>query len=136
MHPLRILIVDDIPHVRQELRRALEAAGEASGIELHICGEAGSGSEAVVKARQLQPEIVLLDLLMPGMDGFDAAPMIKSACPNACIVALSVLDGPEARQKAAQCQIDTFFVKGVSMMDLIHTYCPKNERKVENEHQL
>jgi DNA-binding NarL/FixJ family response regulator len=70
----RILIADDDASVRQLLRRILE---EHPGWQ--VCGEASNGRDAVVKAKQLSPDVVVMDLAMPQMNGFDAAREISKS---------------------------------------------------------
>lgn len=64
---VRVLLVDDHPVVRSGLRALLEASGRAE-----VVGEASSGEEGVTKARSLEPDIVIMDVSMPGMDGIEA----------------------------------------------------------------
>ena len=75
---LKILVVDDEKAVRAALQRLLRTQ---PGWE--IVGEASGGSEAIGKAKELQPDVVILDLSMPGMSGLEAAPQIKKAYPAA-----------------------------------------------------
>jgi two-component system, NarL family, response regulator LiaR len=85
---VRILIVDDHAVVRQGLRMFL-----GLDTEFEIVGEAVDGAQAVVLARQLRPDVVLMDLLMPGMDGIHATAAIRSELPDTEVVALtSVLE--------------------------------------------
>jgi two-component system, NarL family, response regulator LiaR len=85
---IRILIADDHGVVRQGLRMYL-----GSDSELEIVGEARDGAEAVKLARQLQPDVVLMDLLMPEMDGIAATAAIRRELPDTEVVALtSVLE--------------------------------------------
>jgi CheY-like chemotaxis protein len=67
----RILLVDDSPAMRRNLRREFEGAGWV------VCGEATNGEEAIVKAEQLRPQVILLDLSMPGINGLTAARRLK-----------------------------------------------------------
>jgi NarL family two-component system response regulator LiaR len=85
---VRILIADDHAVVRQGLRMFL-----GLDPEFQIVGEAADGAEAVSLARQLRPDVVLMDLLMPGMDGIQATAAIRSEVPETEVVALtSVLE--------------------------------------------
>lgn len=85
---IRILIVDDHAVVRQGLRMFLDLDSE-----LEIIGEAENGQQAVKLAHELQPDVILMDLLMPVMNGIDAITTIKSALPQIEIIALtSVLE--------------------------------------------
>ncbi len=86
--PVRVLIADDHSIVRQGLRMFL-----SSDPELEIVGEARDGAEAVTLARQLHPDVVLMDLLMPIMDGIRATAAIRREAPDTEVVALtSVLE--------------------------------------------
>ncbi|HYL16849.1 MAG TPA: response regulator transcription factor [Terriglobales bacterium] len=73
----RILIADDNPHMRQILRNLLE-----QNPEWQICGEAADGQDAISKVRQLAPDLVILDFLMPGMNGLDVAREISKVAPQ------------------------------------------------------
>jgi DNA-binding NarL/FixJ family response regulator len=85
---IRILIVDDHAVVRQGLRMFL-----ALDPDLEIVGEAGDGAEAVEQARRLEPDVVLMDLLMPKMDGVAATAAIRRDLPGVEVIALtSVLE--------------------------------------------
>ena len=110
----RVLIVDDSPQVRQELRTLLTLAGE-----IEIVGEAADGVEAIRLTEALQPEVVLMDLEMPVLDGYEAARQIKSRWPACRVVALTVHGYEAARQKASQAGVDVFLVKGVSVETLV-----------------
>jgi two-component system, NarL family, response regulator LiaR len=81
---IRVLIADDHSVVRQGLRMFL-----SSDPELEIVGEAPSGAEAVSLARRLRPDVVLMDLLMPGMDGIRATAAIRAEVPDTEVVALT-----------------------------------------------
>ena len=81
---IRILIVDDHGVVRQGLRMYL-----AADPELQVIGEARDGAEAIELARQLRPDVVLMDLLMPGVDGIKATRAIRAELPETEVVALT-----------------------------------------------
>jgi len=86
--PVRILIADDHSVVRQGLRMFL-----GLDPELEVVGEAANGAEAVVQAHALRPDVVLMDVLMPGMDGVTATRKIRTELPDTEVIALtSVLD--------------------------------------------
>src|SRR5919199_1271505 len=80
---IRVLIVDDHPHTRAALAGLLEQTGFA------IVGEAEDGREAVERARELQPDLVLLDLTMPGVSGLEALPVVRAAAPACEVVVLT-----------------------------------------------
>ncbi len=83
----QILIVDDNAVIRSVLRALIEIKGR-----FEVCGEANSGLDGVQQSKTLQPDLVLLDLRMPGMNGLEAAPLIKAASPNASIVLFTLYD--------------------------------------------
>ena len=80
-----VLIVDDYPAVRSAIRAGLE---RYSGF--FICGEAVDGVDAIEKATKLKPDLILLDLSMPRMNGMEAAPALKRLMPHVLIVAFSM----------------------------------------------
>jgi len=86
----RILIVDDHPLTRDALSGLLSQNG------FEVVGEAGSGDEAVARAREVAPDLVLLDLSMPEMDGLTALPRLREAAPNAEIVVLTASEDEES----------------------------------------
>jgi DNA-binding NarL/FixJ family response regulator len=90
----RILIVDDHPLTRQALAALLEQHGFA------VVGQAGDGREAIEAARGLQPDLVLLDLSMPELDGLDALPRLREAAPD-CEVVVLTASGTEENLLAA-----------------------------------
>jgi len=79
----RVLIVDDHPHTRDALASLLGAHG------FDVCGVACDGEEALVKAERLQPDLVLLDLSMPGLDGLTALPLLRHTAPRCEVVVLT-----------------------------------------------
>ena len=81
---MKILIVDDHEALRAGVRTVLEAHG------LEVCGEAGNGLEALQKATELQPDLVILDITMPVLDGFSAAREISKRLPRTGILLLSM----------------------------------------------
>ena len=130
--PLRLMIVDDVPVVRQGLRTALVLAASVLGITLEIAGEAENGSQAVDMANGLQPDAVLMDLEMPVMDGFAASRRIKSTAPQVAVLILSVHDTPEAREKAAQAGVDGFIVKGAPVSEILQNLLDLFRRSSKN----
>lgn len=81
--PERILIVDDHPLTRSALAALLQQHG------FDVVGEAGDGEAAIREARELGPDLVLLDLSLPGMNGLEALPQLRDAAPNAEVVVLT-----------------------------------------------
>jgi DNA-binding NarL/FixJ family response regulator len=118
----RVLIVDDSPQVRQELRTLLPLAGD-----IEIVGEAADGWEAIRLARALQPEVVLMDLEMPLLDGYEATRQIKADSSSCRVVALTVYGSPASRDQASEAGVDAFLVKGVSVEDLVQAIFERRE---------
>jgi DNA-binding NarL/FixJ family response regulator len=85
----RILIVDDHPLTREALSGLLAHNG------FDVCGEAAGGEEAIGLAAQVQPDLVLLDLTMPGIDGLQAMPRLREAAPGASVVVLTAAEDEE-----------------------------------------
>lgn len=81
---VRILIVDDHEIFRRGLRSLLE-----SRTDWEVCGEATDGQDAVDKAKQLQPDVIVLDITMPRLNGLDATALLRKEVPEAKIVILS-----------------------------------------------
>jgi len=110
----RVLIVDDNPQVRQELRTLLPLAGD-----IEVVGEAADGAEAIRLAQALQPQVILMDLEMPVLDGYEATRQIKACSPSCRVVALTVHGYEAAQQKAMQAGADMFLVKGAALESLV-----------------
>src|SRR5438094_1805324 len=90
----RILLVDDHPLTRSALAGLLQQHG------FEIVGEAADGEEAIVRAGELQPDLILLDLSMPGLDGLSALPRLREAAPS-CEVVVLTASGEEKNLLAA-----------------------------------
>lgn len=113
---IKLLIVDDQERVRQDLRTALQLM---QGLE--VVGEAADGFEAVRQAEDLGPDVVLMDLKMPGMDGFEATRQIKARHLARGVVALTIYGDDSAREQAARAGADAFVEKGTPIQALAET---------------
>ena len=111
--PWRVLLVDDSDDMRMLLRIKLE-----SWDHYEVVGEAGDGESAVRLATEQQPDLVMLDLAMPEMDGLQALPLIREAVPHVRVVVLSGFDQGLMADKARAAGADGFVEKGVPMEDL------------------
>src|SRR5712692_3673023 len=113
----RVVLVDDDEANRRLLREVLESEG------LRVVAEAGSGTEgAEVVARQPQPCVVLMDLRMPDMGGFEATRMIRRDAPASQVVILTAYDEPLPRKSAVEVGAYAYLVKGCApqlMRDVI-----------------
>jgi len=96
----RVIVVDDRPHFRLLLRRVVEATG------FEVVGEADSGERAVAAAAELYPELVLMDVEMPGVDGIEAARRIKRDRPSTVVVLVSADHPDDLPPGAASCLAD------------------------------
>ena len=103
---LRVQICDDNGHIRAALRRLLE--GEP---DITVVGEASRAEEAIEQARERQPDVLILDVAMPGQSGLDALPDLRSASPATAIVMLSLHDDPVYERHARAAGADGYVAK-------------------------
>jgi DNA-binding NarL/FixJ family response regulator len=108
----RLLVVDDHAMLRAALVDLLDQAG------FEVVGEAGDGADAVAMAKQLEPDVVLMDLRMPVLGGLDATRMIKDASPATQVVLLSAFESPALEQQAEEVGCFAYLVKGGPPGDL------------------
>lgn len=113
---VRVLLVDDHKGVRAGLKVLLESTGRVD-----VVGEASSGEEAVEKARILKPDIVTMDLAMPGMGGVEATRHITELGPEAKVLVLTVHDEDEFLIPALAAGAAGFLDKSVADSDLLGT---------------
>ena len=111
---LRILVADDHAFVRQGLRTLLEARSGWT-----VCGEAVTGREAIEKTRQLQPDVIVLDIHMPESDGLEAARSIVATNPRSEILILTVDESEEAIRSASEAGAHGVVMKSDAADDLI-----------------
>jgi DNA-binding NarL/FixJ family response regulator len=102
----RVLVVDDHPVVREGVRMFL--AGQPG---LEVVGEAEDGGDAVKKLKEIQADVVLLDLVMPKMNGLEALPGIRRARPKARVIAFTVHNTREHVQQAMAAHVDGYLLK-------------------------
>ena len=114
---IRVLVVDDHTVVRKGLCSLLSA--EKYGI--HVVGEAADGWEAIQQARQLQPEVILLDLAMPGMGGLEAIPAIRQGNPEARILILTSFAEDDQVVAAINAGAMGYLMKDSSPDELVNT---------------
>ncbi len=110
---IRVLIVDDHAVVREGLRSFLELQ---DGIE--VAGEAGDGEEAIALAAELSPDVVLMDLVMPGLDGLGAMRALRSLAPRARVIVLTSFLEDERVLPAIQAGAAGYLLKNVAPPEL------------------
>lgn len=103
---MRILVVDDNNTVRTGIRSLLRSLGG-----FLVCGEAAGGVAAVEKDRELRPDVILMDVSMPRMDGLQAARIIRRELPETKVIIVSQNDPAIVRAQAANVQADAFIAK-------------------------
>ncbi|WP_438855435.1 response regulator [Agromyces sp. M3QZ16-3] len=112
--PTRVLLVDDQELVRVGFRLILERAG------LEVVGEAGDGAEGVAAAADLSPDVVLMDIRMPVMDGIEATRRILAADATRRVLALTTFDLDDVVFAAVRAGASGFLLKDVPPADLVH----------------
>ncbi|TMK66248.1 MAG: response regulator transcription factor [Actinobacteria bacterium] len=111
---LRVLVVDDHPAFRRALTSALRMVKS-----IEVAGEAGGGVAATQQARALAPDLVIMDLSMPDIDGITAMREIHQARPKLPIVFLTAHADPGMEREAREAGASGFLAKGVSLEDLV-----------------
>src|ERR1700731_4014673 len=110
----RVLIVDDNTGVRSLLRQLFE-----SEPDFEVSGEAENGRDAVEKAENLKPDLIILDLVMPVMTGLDAAPLLRKLLPDTRIILFTVQEGREVERLARAAGIHAVVSKTQAVSELI-----------------
>ena len=111
--PIRVMIVDDHAMVRTGLATFLEVSDD-----LDLVGQATNGQEAVELCEQFQPDVILMDLVMPEMDGVTATRIIRERWPQVQVIALTSFQEKELVQDALEAGAISYLLKNVSMDDL------------------
>lgn len=114
MSKIRVFLADDHQLFREGIRSLL---GRAQDIE--VVGEAGDGQDAVVKVKTLLPDVVLMDISMPGINGLEAAAQIREAAPSVKVLILTVHETNQYVSQMLQVGAAGYVVKSVSSTDLV-----------------
>jgi DNA-binding NarL/FixJ family response regulator len=112
--PVRVLLADDHAMVRQGLRSLLDGYGDVS-----VIGEAADGDEVIQLARSLQPDVVVMDVNMPGTDGIEATRILKGEQPTITVIGLSVHTNREIEQSMRAAGATEFLTKEAAV-DRLH----------------
>ena len=112
---MRILLVDDHQILRDGIRRGLEAAGE------DVVGEASNGEEAIELTRATRPDVVLMDLSMPVLDGVTATRRINEEMPDTKVIVLTMHDDPQRTRAAISAGAVGYLTKGTSFSEVLAT---------------
>ncbi|MDO8673822.1 MAG: response regulator transcription factor [Dehalococcoidia bacterium] len=111
---IRVLIVDDHGILRAGITMLLQSQGD-----MELAGEATTGREAIGAADRLEPDVVLMDLSMPDLDGFEATKAIKARHPNIAVLALTMYDSEEHFFKALDAGASGYVPKRAASTDLL-----------------
>jgi DNA-binding NarL/FixJ family response regulator len=115
MESIRVLLVDDHALFREGLAGILNAQPD-----FEVVGEAGDGLEALVKARELVPDLILMDIAMPGCDGLEATRRIKQELPAVTIVMLTVRDEEEKLFEAIKSGAQGYLLKSIRSREMLN----------------
>jgi DNA-binding NarL/FixJ family response regulator len=111
---IRILVVDDHPIVRQGLKTLLEGHSD-----WQVVGEASDGAEAIAKAKDLNPDVMVLDVTMPRMNGLEACRLLRRQSPGLEILFVTQHDSPQMMREALDAGARGYVVKSNAARDLL-----------------
>lgn len=126
MEKIKLLVVDDVPQTRKDIIRLLYFEED-----MQVVGEAGDGKEALQKIAELAPDVVLMDINMPGMDGITATEMTTRLYPRTAVIIISIQGEPEYLKKAMVAGARDYLVKPLSSEEMAVTI-----RAVHRQQQL
>jgi DNA-binding NarL/FixJ family response regulator len=123
--PIRILLVDDHPIVRQGLKTLLEGR-----VGWEVIGEAADGVEAVEKAKNLTPDVMVLDVTMPRMNGLEACRVLRRQSPELEILFVTQHDSPQMMREALEAGARGYVVKSNAARDLLEAVEAVSQHRV------
>jgi len=112
--PLRVLVVDDNQSIRRAIRQLLQTQ-----VDIEVIGEAVDGIDAIRKTRTYRPDVILMDLAMPTMNGFEAVRQIKKESPTTQVLFLSQLDSDAFTREALAVGASGYILKSNASKQLI-----------------
>jgi two-component system, NarL family, response regulator DegU len=122
--PVKVMIVDDHNLVREGLKAVF-----AQGDEIDVVGEAGSGEEAIEMVEKVKPDVILMDISMPGINGIQATKQIRDKHPDAKIVILTMLDQEGYVYEAIKAGATGYMLKSTSSDELVNAIQTVNDGK-------
>ena len=114
--PIRVLVADDHGLMREAIRLALEPE-----CDIEVAGEAERGDEVLPRIREARPDVLLLDIRMPGMDGLEVLGRVRAQFPDVKVAMLSAVDEPEVAARALECGAVAYLGKRVEASALAST---------------
>jgi len=114
MDPIRVLIADDHPFYRQGVNTMLSVAPD-----IEIAGEVASGDEAIAQTASLQPDVILMDLKMPGINGIEATRRILHTSPHIGVLVLTMFEADESVFSAMRAGARGYLLKDVGQEELV-----------------
>lgn len=131
--PHSVLLVDDEDDLRDVLRLRLEADGR-----FEIVGESNNGQQALDLAEQLEPDVIILDLLMPGLDGRDVLPSLVAMVPSSMIVVFSAVPSSKAEQQTTALGAFAYLEKTEirNIADRLDTWLEQFHRVLDGEDMI
>lgn len=126
MKRLRVMLAEDHPLIREVVQRLLAE-------EYELAGTVERGDELLPVARRVRPDIIVLDVSMPGLSGLQALPGLRAELPECCLIVLTVQGSALYRREAFQRGADGFVVKGRAFTDLLPAVEEALEAKVERQ---
>jgi len=111
---MKVLLADGSPAFRTFMRQILEVAWD-----VNVAGQASDAEEVVRLAQQLKPDVVLIDIDLPGLDGLEATRRIKASLPGMKVIMLSAVDGETYRNTAAKHGADGFLSKSAPVSEIL-----------------